>query len=688
MIDIKDVPITALKGVSDARQKLFASVGVFSVEDLLHYYPRAYQDRGNLKTVEQAEDGEQVALELKVLSPVNSARIRASRAHSVQNVVASDDTGTVKLTFFNRPYLKDTLKVGRTFRFFGVLIRNRYGTSMASPIFEPTDTGVPLLSLVPVYPLTAGLTDKLISTCMKQIFEQYKTGIPETLSEDLRKRHGFPGRYEALCEVHFPTDKQNLETARRRLAFEELYRFYVRTAALGKRVRRGNAYRIRYPDMRAFTSALPFELTLAQKHAIQDILRDMTAVSSPDDEQKCGLPSYVPPARRLVQGDVGCGKTMVAAAAVYAVCRSGLQAALMVPSSILARQHYEELSGLLEQFGIRTALLVGGMKASEKKSTLEQIANGEIGLVVGTHALIEDNVAFQSLALAITDEQHRFGVLQRKALEKKGREGILPHTVVMSATPIPRTLAMILYCDLDISIIDQMPKGRIPVETFSVGEDKRNRVYHFIAGHVKDGKQAYILCPLAEENTDGEAPKPAIELSAAKEYQASLQKTVLADIPTAYIHGKMKPSEKEDIMARFVAGEIKVLVSTTVIEVGVNVPNAVVMFIENAERYGLSQLHQLRGRVGRGKDKSYCILMSPLLGKRSADSPFAKRMEILCKSTNGFEIAEKDLELRGPGEFFGLRQSGELAFRLANPVTDADLFVLAKSEAEKSINSV
>ena len=684
--NIYEVPLSSLRGISTAREKLFAKIDVFSVGDLLNFYPRAYEDRGNVKDVLDTADGETVSLVLEVVSPLTSARIKANRTGrpmTIQKFVAADDTGSVKMTFFNSDFLKSTFTKGRKFRFYGTLERTPHGISMSSPSYEPYSESVPLPPFVPIYPLTAGLTQKIISSCVRQSLEQYRDIITETLDEDLLRRNGFIGLYDALCSIHFPKSAEELENARRRLAFEELYDFHLKTMLMGSRERNGRAVRIKYPDMKAFAAALPFTLTTAQKMAIQDILIDITLAHDPQSEKEIRQ-EYAPPARRLVQGDVGSGKTIVACAAIYAVAKSGYQSALMAPTGILARQHYESIGKLLGLFGIKTVLLTGGMKAAEKRETLALISSGEADVVIGTHALIEDGVEFRNLALAITDEQHRFGVAQRKTLENKSENDLKPHVVVMSATPIPRTLAMIMYCDLDISIIDQMPKGRQPIETYAVGDDMRGRVYKFIAGLVEQGRQAYIVCPLAEQ-TDT-LLTASYEMKSAKEYCDSLAKTPLSGVRTEYIHGKMKQTQKDEIMARFADGEIDVLVSTTVIEVGVNVPNAVVMLIENAERFGLSQLHQLRGRVGRGSEKSYCILMSPLLKKKNTNAAYAKRMDIICKNTSGFVIAEKDLELRGPGEFFGRRQSGIFSFKIAS-AADMELVYLAKAEAEETIRN-
>ncbi len=690
MPNIFDIPMSSIKGISTAREKLFRKLDITTVGELLHYYPRTYENRGNIREIMDVADGECVSLLLEIVSPMVSARIKSQssgRALTVQHVVAADSTGSVKITFFNREFLKNTLTTGKKFRFYGVLARTPRGITMSSPAFEPYIDGEELPAYVPVYPLTAGISQKLISACVKYSLEKFGGYIDETLSDDILGKYGFMPYRDALKEMHFPTDTETLEKARRRFAFEELFEFYVKTIKLGNKDRNGSAYRIKYPDMKAFTEKLPFTLTLAQKHAIHDILKDISHTDKPELVNNINIcEKYVLPARRLVQGDVGSGKTIVACAAIYAAAKSGYQSALMAPTGILAIQHYEEMGRLLSKFGIKCVLLTGGMRVTEKRKVLTDIVSGEADVVIGTHALIEDDVVFNKLALAITDEQHRFGVMQRRALEGKSiAENIKPHVVVMSATPIPRTLAMIMYCDLDISIIDQMPKGRKPVETYSVGEDKRSRVYNFIADFITAGRQAYIVCPLAELDEDADI-NGDVELKSAKEYCASLNKTALSDVRVEYIHGKMKQVQKDEIMTRFADGEIDVLVSTTVIEVGVNVPNASVMLIENAERFGLSQLHQLRGRVGRGTDKAYCILMSPLLGKASENTDFVKRINVICKNNSGFVIAEKDLELRGPGEFFGRRQSGEFRFSVANISADMDLVRIAKSEADDFVS--
>ncbi len=639
-----------------------------------------HENRGNVTEVENAPNGEIVSLILEVITPVTNARLRSSgkRAMTVQKFVASDETGSVKITCFNRDYLGQTVKVGGKYRFYGRIEGIAGLCSMTSPDIEAADNKN-LLPFVPKYPLTAGLSSKIVSSCIKQALELCKNDITDYMPKSEREEFGLCSPYEALCGIHFPENEEALSAAKRRLAFDELYAFQLNSILLGENVRKGNAYRIDYPDMKPFLANLPFELTKAQKKTVHEILTDISGAKSPEGNTD---KMYISPARRLVQGDVGSGKTAVAFAAMYAAAVSGYQSALMVPTGILARQHYEDAQKYLSQLGIKTALLTGGTKAKEKREILEGLKNGEISCLVGTHALIEDNVEFKNLALAVTDEQHRFGVGQRKTLEEKGEKDIFAHTLVMSATPIPRTLAMILYCDLDISVIDELPAGRQKIDTFAVDESYHDRVYKFIRDRVSEGRQAYVVCPLAEEvNSEGEYIQTAnYEMKSAKAFSERLRENELSGLAVEYVHGRMKQAEKDEIMSRFAGGEIDVLVSTTVIEVGVNVPNSVVMLIENAERFGLSQLHQLRGRVGRGTHKSYCIMISPLMNK-SKDSDFAKRVKILCDTGDGFEIAKQDLELRGPGEFFGKRQHGALCFRMADAMGDVKLLEMTKTLA-------
>lgn len=681
---VLNMPVTCLYGVSTAREKLFAKLGIKTLYDLLYHFPAAHENRGNTVCADEAQNGEYASLILEVVTPVTNARIQSKgkRAMTVQKFVAADETGSVKITCFNREFLGQTVKVGKKYRFYGIINGLAGLCSMTSPSIEAAD-GKELLPYVPKYPLTAGLTSNILSSCIKQALDMARAEIGDYLSEDELAEFELCSHYEALCGIHFPRDEKDLARAKRRLAFDELYAFQLNSILLGENVKSGKAYRIAYPDMKEFLRELPFEMTKAQKKSLHEILCDMSGAAKPEDNTN---EVFLHPARRLVQGDVGSGKTVVALAAMFAAAKSGYQSALMVPTGILARQHYEDAKELLSKFGFRTALLTGGTKAAEKREILQGLKSGEIHCLIGTHALIEDNVEFKNIALAVTDEQHRFGVNQRKTLEEKGNDRIFPHTIVMSATPIPRTLAMILYCDLDISVIDELPAGRQKIDTYAVGEDYHERVYRFIKDRVKEGRQAYVVCPLAEEkNAEGEYIESAsYEMKSAKAFCEKLKRDELCGLCVEYVHGRMKQAQKDEIMGRFADGEIDVLVSTTVIEVGVNVPNSVVMLVENAERFGLSQLHQLRGRVGRGKHKSYCILVSPLMNK-SKDSDFAKRVQILCDTNDGFEIAKKDLELRGPGEFFGKRQHGALCFRMADAMGDVKLLEKTKMLAMRHV---
>ena len=689
------MPLTVLRGVSEARKKLFSKLGINTLYELLYHFPAHHEDRSHILLTEDIVSGEYASLLLEVTTQITSVRIRSGksgRAMTVQKFIASDETGGVRMTFFNSEYLKTVFTVGRKFRFYGIITGLAGSCSMTSPEYEPYYPDVKLPPFVPKYPLTAGLTSKLVSSCVSQALELCFNEIDDYLSDAQREKYSLIRECDALKYIHFPSNSQELEAAKRRLAFDELYRLQLKTVLLGLKGKSGCSRRIKYPDMKAFVSSLPFELTHAQKAAIQDILVDISGVKNPSQEAEYKGENIISPARRLIEGDVGSGKTAVACAAIYACAKSGFQSALMVPTGILALQHYESLKETLGKFGISVALLTGDTAASERKELLKSLENGDTDVLIGTHALIEDKVKFKNLSLVITDEQHRFGVEQRKALEKKSADtnngALKPHTIVMSATPIPRTLAMIIYCDLDISIIGEMPKGRLKVETCALGEYKRKRAYEFLYDRVREGRQAYVVCALAEEkNKDGEyIQSTGYEMRSAKNLCEELKNGYLSGLRTEYIHGRMKQAEKDAVMQKFARGETDVLVSTTVIEVGVNVPNAAVMLIENAERFGLSQLHQLRGRVGRGKYQSYCILMSALYGKNK-DSDFSKRMDIMCKTNDGFEIASKDLELRGPGEFFGQRQHGELCLKMADAVKDTALAAYAKELALEKAES-
>ena len=692
-------PVSLLYGISEARAHLLEKLDIFTLDDLVRHYPRGYENRGNIKKVCELVSGETCSCILEISAPLKSARIssKAGRAMTVQKVTAHDETGSVAITFFNREFLKNTLVTGRKFRFYGNIGGSFLAPQMLSPEYEPYSEKTPLDNFVPIYPLTAGITEKMLSKLVKQALSSgaFSGKNAESLPADIIEKYSLPGLYDALCAIHFPSDEEKMRRARYRLAFEELLNFQLKLRSLRTRSRNGCAQKFLRPDMNVFYESLGYTLTAAQNKTIDSILFDMTRSKNDnkgDTDSKIKKAGYTVPMRRLVQGDVGSGKTVVAAAAVYACVKNGAQASLMVPTEILAEQHYSSLLPLMERHRIVTALLTGSTKAAEKRKILEALRSGKIDFIIGTHALIEDGVEFKNPGLAITDEQHRFGVKQREKLSEKtaaaSGEKVLPHMLVMSATPIPRTLAMILYGDLDLSIIDELPPGRQKVDTFAVGEIMRERVYKFIEKLVAQGRQCYIVCPLASANEDDSADNGEMyetELKSAEEYCEKLKTEIFPQLKIDFVHGKMKPSEKERIMKSFSAGKIDVLVSTTVIEVGVNVPNAALMIVENAERFGLSQLHQLRGRVGRGEYKSYCVLMSPAIKGKLADgnSPSEKRLKIMCDNESGFKIAEYDLELRGPGDFFGHRQHGELCFKIADIAADMKLVEETKKLADE-----
>lgn len=680
-------PLTVLYGISDSRAALFEKLDIKTIDDLVRHYPRTYENRGDVKTVSELNPFETASLILTIDSPLKSTRIpsRSGRPLSVQKITASDETGAVAITFFNQDYLKSTLVTGRKFRFYGSVTGGFLTPQMTSPAFEPYRDGIKLDNLVPVYPLTAGITRGMITGLIKRALPTYEK--IESLPESILSEFSLRPLYPALHDIHFPNDAQDMESARRRLAFEELLNFQLRLRALKERGRKGKAVRFRRPDMNPFFDSLPYALTSAQKRTIDELLYDMTRRDAAEPFPISPTEEYTEPMRRLVQGDVGSGKTVVAAAAVYVCVKNGMQAALMAPTEILAEQHYKSLLPLMEGHRIATALLTGSTKAAEKKKILSALAQGKIDFIIGTHALIEDSVVFARPGLTVTDEQHRFGVKQRQRLSGKvGENNAVPHMLVMSATPIPRTLAMILYGDLDLSIMDELPPGRQKVDTFAVGEPMRARIYAFIEKQIAAGHQCYIVCPLAEKSEGELVPEEyETELKSAKDYCEKLQAEVFPHRRVAFLHGKMKPAEKEKIMRAFSDGETDILVSTTVIEVGVNVPNATLMVVENAERFGLSQLHQLRGRVGRGKDKSFCVLMSPVINGALAEdrNEVEKRLGILCKYESGFKIAEFDLKNRGPGDFFGQRQHGELRFKIADLAADMTLIEQTKELADR-----
>ena len=649
-------PVTALRGVGPQKARALEKLGIRTLGDLLRFYPRTYDDRRETKKIGELIPGESVCVSAMIASAPTLAHIR--KGMDLVKVRAVDETGVLDLTFFNQSWLKTSLQVGQTYLFYGKAEGTLLRKSMASPIVEQEGLGERTGRIVPVYPLTAGISQLFLSRIIRLALDVCGDAVPELLPADIRRENALCSAAYAVENIHFPEGDEALSLARRRLAFEELFLFALGLAGLRSRRSADRVAPFRDVDMTPFYGALPFSLTGAQRRCIEEALSDMRA----------GIPM-----NRLCQGDVGSGKTMVAAACVYFAAKNGRQAALMAPTEILARQHYETLAPLLEPLGLRCALLTGSTGAKAKRETGAALAEGSIDLAIGTHALITGSVSFRDLGLVVTDEQHRFGVAQRAALAEKG---LHPHTLVMSATPIPRTLALILYGDLDVSLIDELPPGRQPVETFAVPGSYRPRIYAFLRKHIAQGRQAYIVCPMVESGEE-----VSDDAKAVKEYARQLQEEIFPNLRVAFVHGKMKPKEKEAVMAAFAAGETDILVSTTVIEVGVDVPNAAVMVVENAERFGLSQLHQLRGRVGRGRHRSYCILISD-----NRNEEARQRLKILTKTNDGFRLAEEDLRLRGPGDFFGVRQHGLPGLRVADLGCDAQLLQSAQKSAERLLS--
>ncbi|MGN0979462.1 MAG: ATP-dependent DNA helicase RecG [Candidatus Avoscillospira sp.] len=650
-----DSPVTALAGIGPSRAKQLQGLGIETVYDLIAYFPRAYEDRTRVVPICQLEAEQPACFRAWVIREPRTSYIR--KGLSLTKLTVADNTGRLNLTYFNQPYVAEQLHYGEEYFFYGTVVGDFAGYQMQNPTYESvTKPGVATRRIMPIYALTAGISNKLLSRCIQQALDACFQDLPELLPASVRNRHDLCSAQEAYVSIHAPESFEALDRARKRLVFEEFFIFSAGLQLMRSRRRVQHTAPYDMLDLTDIYAALPFQLTGAQRRAIQEITADLQR----------GVPM-----NRLLQGDVGSGKTMVAAAACYLAAQNRRQAAFMAPTEILAEQHFQSLSPLLEQFGITAALLTGSLPQSEKRRVKAGLADGSIQLVLGTHALLTADVAFQDLDLVIADEQHRFGVAQRAALSEKGR---CPHLLVMSATPIPRTLALMVYGDLDVSVLDELPPGRQTIDTFLVGESMRPRINAFIRKHAEAGNQVYVVCPAVEESD-------LDSLKSAEVWAETLQRAVFPDLRVGLLHGKLKGADKDRVMAAFASHELDILVATTVIEVGVDVPNATLMVIENADRFGLSQLHQLRGRVGRGKDKSYCVLFTS-----NKNPETLARLKALCGTNDGFKIAEQDLALRGPGDFFGSRQHGLPQFKAASLTLDMTVLKEAQEEAESVLS--
>ena len=634
--------VATIKGVGPKTVALLGKLNIYTIKDLLLFYPRTYLRYDEPVPVREAQVGERVVIRANIQSYVDIKRVRSIK---IVSCMAKDMSGSVKLTWFNSPFLKQVFHIGQTYIFVGVLSVRNHQLVMEHPeYYTETQYRNLIASLQPVYSLTEGLSNKTITKFVKEAMKEIEQLQDDMPKEIIEKMQLMPLK-EAVIGTHFPEDMERLLICRNRLVFDEFFRFLVEMHSLrNQTIKVLNHYPIEdWSAVWQYTDELPFELTQGQKDAIADIRSDMAGSTVMN---------------RLIQGDVGSGKTAVAMMAILATVKNGYQAAFMVPTEVLAMQHYESLEKDLGKWGIRTALLCGSTRLSEKRRIYQMLSDGEIDVVVGTHALIQDKVNYQKLALVITDEQHRFGVRQREKLSQKGEE---PHVLVMSATPIPRTLAIIMYGDLDISVMKDMPAQRKPIKNCVVGTDYRPTAYKFIYQQIAQGHQVYIICPMVEASENVSAEN-------VMDYQERIREYFPDSVRISYIHGKMTPDEKNTIMNQFANRQIDILISTTVIEVGINNPNATVMLIENAEKFGLAQLQQLRGRVGRGEAQSYCIMISGTDRKEAMD-----RLSILNASNDGFYIANEDLKLRGPGDFFGIRQSGDMLFHLGDIYNNADI---------------
>ncbi len=643
-----DYSIQFIKGVGEKRAVLFNKLGIYTVSDLIRFYPRAYQDWSKTKTVNESVNGETVTIKATMITPVKEALIR--KGLTLYKCNFTDGENVIHVTIFNNKYLAKSLRTFDDYILYGKLEKSFTNASMSSPQIEKSEASV---GIHPIYRATESLNSKAIAKVVKAALEKFNN-FEETLDDELRAEYDLCPLDFAIRQIHFPSTEKNIEIARKRLIFEELLTLQLGLLKLKDKKTVEDRLIIKNDFTSDFIKLLPFTLTGAQLKAIKECTGDMMSKSVMN---------------RLIQGDVGSGKTAVAAAVMFNAVKNGYQAAIMAPTEILAAQHFETFSKMLDGTGIKIALLTGSTKAKDKREIKAALMDGEIDIAIGTHALIQNDVEFKSLALVVTDEQHRFGVEQRASLAMKAES---PHMLVMSATPIPRTLGLIIYGDLDISVLNEMPSGRKPIRTDLVDSSYHERIYSFIKKAVDEGHQAYIVCPLVEE---GET-----ELISAKEYAEKLSETAFKGYNLGLLHGKMKAKEKEKVMLAFARGDVQVLVATTVVEVGVDVPNATIMLIENADRYGLSQLHQLRGRVGRGADKSYCILVSD-----NESESTAERLQVVKSTADGFKLADYDLKTRGPGDFFGKRQHGLPNLQIADMLSDMDTLIRCQDCAKQML---
>ena len=646
-----------LKGIGEKTEKLFYKAGVEKVNDLLRYYPRYYDVFEEPVLIRDLECDRTQAIKGTVAREVSVKRVRNLQV--VTGYLRDERGDAIKATWFNSPYLKGQLTIGSTFIFRGFVKENYSNFSIEQPkIFGIAEYNKKKGEMQPVYPLVSGLTNNMVQKAVKQALKLVET--EEFLPEKIRNKYGLEGLQQAIEHIHYPTDKNQLYSARKRLIFDEFFMFIYNIRNLkDKNTEIHNRHILEEPkEVKTLINNLPYELTNAQKRTWEEIKRDISSTKVMN---------------RLIQGDVGSGKTIIAFFALITAALNNGQGAMMAPTEVLARQHYDNLIELIKEHNINVnpVVLVGSMTAKEKREAYKVIESGDADIIIGTHALIQEKVNYNNLTMVVTDEQHRFGVRQREAISEKGEH---PHIMVMSATPIPRTLAIIMYGDLDISVIDELPANRLPIANCVVGTDYRPNAYDFMTKQIAKGRQVYVICPTVEYSE-------AVEGENVIEYAEKLKRIMPVSVNIEFLHGRMKPAEKNEIMDRFANNQIQILVSTTVVEVGVNVPNATVMMVENAERFGLAQLHQLRGRVGRGKYQSYCIFINGS-GKKEA----LERLNILCKSNDGFLIANEDLKLRGPGDFFGVRQSGDFEFRLGDIMNDANILKQASEAVELILN--